>query len=252
MIQAEGFQPLPNTPTNSISGWLRRALRMFLDLQLLTILRHLRGQLPFWEGTVLDVGCGASPWKYLLDPQKSHYTGIDISDASSKFAYQNRDCLYFDGRHIPCQSLSFDAILCTEVLEHVLDFQTLVSEMHRVLRPGGTILLTVPWSARWHYIPYDYFRYSPSALQSVFAEFDSVVVTARGNDVAVVANKLLVIFARSLKYRSISSIPWLLIAPITGLIALFAILAAHVSLAFGLGSTDDPLGYTVIATKRKQ
>lgn len=250
MIQAEGFQPIPNTPSNSISGRLRSTVRMFRDLQLLTILRHLRGQLPLWNGTVLDVGCVASPWKYLLDPQKTHDTGIDISDAASKFACQNRDCLYFDVRHSPCQSASFDAILCTEVLEHLIDFQTLVSEMHRVLRPGRTILVMVPWSARWHYIPYDYFRYSRGAFQSIFAEFDSVVVTARGNDVAVMANKLLVMFARSLKYRSLSSIPRLLIAPVTGLIALFAILAAHASLPFGLGSADDPLGYAVMPTKR--
>jgi SAM-dependent methyltransferase len=185
-----------------------------------------------------------------MDATKTMYTGIDIGDASSRFAYENRDCTHFDGRQIPFQSETFDAILCTEVLEHVLDYQTLVNEMHRVLRPGGIILVTVPWSARWHYIPYDYFRYSPSALRSIFTEFESIVVTARGNDIAVIANKLLVTFARSLKYHSIRSIPGLLLAPATGLIALLAILAAHTTLTFHLGSAEDPLGYTVIATKR--
>lgn len=250
MKESEVFQPLPNTPANSVLGSLLRVLRLFLDLQLLTILRHLRQQLPRWEGAVLDVGCGASPWKSLLDPRKTRYTGIDIGDAASTFAYRNKDCLHFDGRHIPFESSTFEAVLCTEVLEHVLDYSTLVSEMHRVLKPGGQIVVTVPWSARWHYIPFDYFRYSPSALKAIFEEFESIDVRPRGNDLAVTANKLLVMFARSLQLRSIASMPLLLVSPFTGLFVLLAILAAHASLALSLGSVDDPLGYTVTAQKR--
>jgi SAM-dependent methyltransferase len=250
MRKSESFQPLPNTPANSLPGTALRALRLFLDLQLLTILQHLRQELPNWEGAVLDVGCGASPWKSLLNPLKTRYTGIDIGDAASTFAYQNEDCLQFDGRNIPFESSVFDAVLCTEVLEHVLDYQTLVSEMHRVLKPGGRIVVTVPWSARWHYIPFDYFRYSPSALRTIFKEFECMEVQPRGNDIAVTANKLLVMFARSLQPRSIASIAVLLVSPFTGLVVLFAILTAHASLALSFGSLDDPLGYTVTARKR--
>lgn len=243
-VSRESFRPVSNTRSDSVLGKLKFYGRMALDLQILTIFRDAQRFMPKLSGEVLDVGCGQSPYRFLLDRSKTNYHGIDIADAQ-KFDYSNPEITPFNGVDIPFGNNSFDAIVCTEVLEHVFHHARLVSEMHRVLKPGGTGLITVPWSARYHYIPYDYFRYTPSALRDIFGSFSSVEVTPRGNDIAVIANKLIVLWARNLLPSSGAR---LLLVPlwILGLPLLFlCVCVAHLSLALSFGSSDDPLGYTV-------
>jgi SAM-dependent methyltransferase len=49
-----------------------------------------------------------------------------------------------DGTQLPFPDETFDRIVCSEVLEHIPDLDTAVSELHRVLKPGGTMAVTVP------------------------------------------------------------------------------------------------------------
>jgi 2-polyprenyl-3-methyl-5-hydroxy-6-metoxy-1,4-benzoquinol methylase len=58
---------------------------------------------------------------------------------------------------IPAQSESFDAILCTEVFEHIPDPGAALWEFSRLLRPGGTLILTVPSNCLRHFDPYFFF-----------------------------------------------------------------------------------------------
>ena len=175
-LKTESFRPVANTPPTTLAGKARFYGRMLVDLQVLTVYRDLRRHLPDFRGEVLDVGCGQSPYRFLLDAHATHYVGIDILDAD-RFDYVNDDIVPFDGEHIPFADAQFDAVVCTEVLEHVPHFQLLVNEIHRVLKDGGRAVFTVPWSARYHYVPYDYFRYTPSSLRSMFAQFDNVAIT---------------------------------------------------------------------------
>ncbi|WP_051680071.1 class I SAM-dependent methyltransferase [Pseudorhizobium marinum] len=57
---------------------------------------------------------------------------------------------------MPVEDACFDAVLCTEVLEHVADPVAAVREMARVLRPGGKILITAPFCSLTHFAPYHY------------------------------------------------------------------------------------------------
>lgn len=244
----ESFRPVPNTRSDTALGKLKFYGRMLLDLQILTIFRDIRKFMPALSGEVLDVGCGQSPYKFLLDGSRTTYHGIDIVDAQ-KFDYSNPDITPFNGVDIPFEDNSFDAVVCTEVLEHVFHHARLVSEMHRVLKPGGAGLITVPWSARYHYISYDYFRYTPSALSKIFDNFSSVEVSPRGNDIAVIANKLIVLWARNLLPSSGANlflIPlWIVALPLLFVCVCFA----HLSMLLSFGSTADPLGYTVTVRK---
>ena len=70
---------------------------------------------------------------------------------------------HFDGVQLKCDIVdmpvddaSFDAVLCTEVIEHVPDPLAAITEMARVLRPGGTLLLTAPFVSFSHFSPYHY------------------------------------------------------------------------------------------------
>lgn len=221
---------------------------MLLDLQILTIFKDVKKQLPGYQGNVLDIGCGQSPYKFLLDAGKTKYFGIDIVDADS-FGYNNPDITSFDGKNIPFKDEMFDAIICTEVLEHVEDFQYLINEMYRTATKGARAIVTIPWSARYHYIPYDYFRYTPSSLKTMFKKFSEVEIRPRGTDFTSVGAKIIVIFFRGFFPAQIWKYIFLPFYIIGLPILITAIILAHLSIIFGIGSNEDPLGYTIILKK---
>ena len=147
-------------------------------------------------GAVLDVGCGEQPYRSLLK-RASSYQGNDIAQADERFGYARDDTLYVNGYPWPIADSSVDLALCTEVLEHVLEPGDLLTEVRRCLRPGGRLLMTVPFAARWHFVPYDYWRFTPSAIAYLLrqAGFTNVRIYSRGNPVTVTAQKVLALIA---------------------------------------------------------
>ena len=238
----EDFKPVPVDPGSGRFAPLGFRLRGWADLQLLTCLRFISEHRSLLSGKVLDVGCGQMPFRHLL-PDSAAYTGIDIPDAGSFGMRKDADIVEFDGTRIPFPDKHFDAILCTEVLEHAMQPEALIAEMHRVLRPGGSLVLTVPFAARVHHIPYDFHRFTRYRLMQLFTAFGDVRIEERGNDLAVIANKIIVATIRQLRPPRL---PLLLI----GIPASLASLAlAHLALWFGWGSKLDPLGYGLTARK---
>ena len=65
-----------------------------------------------------------------------------------------------DATWIPVQDGCFDAVICSELLEHVPDPLAVLREVYRVLRAGGTLLVCVPFLYRIHGDPYDFGRYT--------------------------------------------------------------------------------------------
>jgi ubiquinone/menaquinone biosynthesis C-methylase UbiE len=247
-LRTESFRPFANTAPVTALGKTKFYGRMLFDLQVWTVYRDLRRNLPQFEGHVLDVGCGGSPYRFLLERSTTEYVGIDITDAQ-KFDYANPEIVPFDGRHIPFPDGRFNAVICTEVLEHVEHYQELVDEMYRVLEDGGAAIITVPWSARYHYIPYDYFRFTPSSLRTIFGRFREVTINPRGTDMSVIASKFVALWFRNmfpLDRRKRALVPlWILGSPLLGLV----LALGHASARIGRGSADDPLGYTIIVKK---
>jgi SAM-dependent methyltransferase len=246
----EAFQPIAvRSPADSP---IRFALRCLLDLQLLTIYRFLRTELPACRGRVLDVGAGESPWRSLL--KQAQYVGIDVEGAGEFGMQRKQDIIYYDGKTIPFADGSFDHVLCVEVLEHVPDPAAFLAEIARALRHDGTLVLTVPWSARLHHLPHDYGRFTRYGLASLLgrAGFAPVRIDERGNDVAAVANKLVVMAVRLLRPQRASSVVWTWpLAAIVAPVAAAFVIAAQLSLLWRLGAREDPLGYGVVAVKRR-
>jgi len=218
---------------------------------LLTIFRFLVPPLDACRGRLLDVGAGEAPWRDLL-PAGVEYVGVD-ADLSGEFGMRHQsDITYYDGKRLPFDDASFDHVLCTEVLEHVQDPKAFLADLKRVLRLGGTLILTVPWSARLHHLPHDYNRFTRYGLKSLLesAGFSILKLDERGNDIAVITNKLLVVmirlvWPRQLLHRVWS---WVLAAMLLPVMIAFLV-AAHISMLLHLGSREDPLGYGVIAVK---
>lgn len=248
----EAFKPIPVRRGEGPMADIAYAARQWIDLQLLTCIRFLRPRMHQMEGRVLDVGCGEMPFRAYL-PSEVQYQGLDVAEAVSFGMRDNPDIVHFDGVNIPFPDQSWDGIICTEVLEHTENPEALISEMYRVLKPGGTILITVPFSARVHHAPHDYQRFTRFRLARMLSDFESYEVLERGNDLAVIANKLIVLNVRLLTAPRRINLFWalpvvlLLLGPLTAL----ALLLAHLSMAVGLGSKDDPLGYGCIGRKKE-
>jgi SAM-dependent methyltransferase len=245
--RAESWRPPAFSPPATRP--LISALRRVLDLQAGSIWRDLSGHLPRVHGNVLDVGCGAQPYRGLFGPNCS-YCGIDTTAAKADFGYDVANTTYFEGDTWPVADRSIDFVLCTETLEHVPDPRTFLAQAARCLRPGGEILITTPFSARWHFVPHDYWRYTPSALALLLraAGFDQPEVYARGNALTVACYKLIALLlpvlmpqrrgalaTLALRLMSIPLIPFLLLFAAVGNLSLM-----------GRGG-DDCLGYTAIA-----
>lgn len=233
------------------AGGVQAALRRFFDLQAGSIWLDLREVLPQVKGTIVDVGCGAQPYRTLLSSHVN-YIGIDTADAKAHFGYEMPDTRYFQGDSWPIADATADFVLCTETLEHVAEPDRFLAEAFRCLAPGGTLLLTVPFAARWHFIPYDYWRFTPSGLTRLMsaAGFVQPRVYARGNALTVGCYKALALLLRLIMPQNKPSLVALLYrlmgAPFVPLALLLAA-AANLSLR-GQGG-DDCLGYTALAVK---
>lgn len=97
------------------------------------------------RGCVLDVGCGTKPYRDLFQwPQ--YYVGLDISTYPGSKAD-----VVASAFTQPFLEQAFDAAVCTDVLEHVREPSMLMSAIARVLKAGGYVLLTIPFTWDIHY-----------------------------------------------------------------------------------------------------
>ncbi len=115
------------------------------------------------HGHLLDVGCGTKPYRSLFNVES--YRGLDIDSPTTR-EIGVADDLY-DGTQFPYHKEVFDSALCNQVLEHVFNPDEFLTEINRILKPGGKLLLTVPFVWDEHEQPYDYARYSSFGLKAL-------------------------------------------------------------------------------------
>ena len=125
----------------------------FQWLALTYLHRDLRAVLPGLRGALLDLGCGAQPYRGWLGDGVV-YTGADITTENGA------DVLLVPGDALPFPDASFDAVLCTQVMEHVEDSPQFAQEVARVLRPGGKAVVSAPFIFNQHGAPHDYRRFT--------------------------------------------------------------------------------------------
>jgi SAM-dependent methyltransferase len=198
---------------------------------------------------VLDVGAGSSPYRALfahtnfrthdfcqLKPEQllggSGYSPIDyVSDVTA----------------IPAPDGSFEVILCTEVLEHVPEPIAAIKEMARLLKPGGTLLLTAPLGSGLHQQPFHFYGgYTPHFYQRVLKEAGMTVelIEPNGNFYRFFAQEFGRFVLRSAPWRAgmplLARLVW---APVWAGFA--ATSAVFFPLARALDHTDRVKDFTV-------
>lgn len=136
------------------------------------------------NGKALDVGCGSKPYQSLFNADS--YIGLDYDKDGSN---NNPDADYFyDSTTFPFENETYDSCICSEVLEHVFNPNEFLSEINRVLKPGGILLLTVPFVWDEHEQPFDYGRYSSFGICSVLKEnrFEVIEIKKTCNDISLI------------------------------------------------------------------
>ncbi len=243
----ESFQPPPNLPSGK--GWKEKmicTIRQTVDLMVASVLIYLKPWLMERKGSILEIGCGAQPYRNFL-PHSCAYQGLDWENSEEYFGYSAPDTIYYKGGRFPFVDSSFDNLFHTEVLEHIYDYKLFLSECHRVLKPGGKMFVAIPFQARYHYIPYDYWRFTPAALDKLLINegFQHITILPRGTDITVVGYKIGSVINRWLFGDAVGKIIGLFSLPCLFL----ALLIGHISMRCGIGSKDDCLGYVIITSK---
>jgi SAM-dependent methyltransferase len=132
---------------------------------------------------ILDAGAGELQYRRFCE--HLDYVSQDSAeyDASSNVGLQGEGWdtskidIVSDIISIPVESKSFDAIMCIEVFEHVPRPVDAVKEFSRILKPGGTLVITTPVSSLTHQAPYYFYNgYSRFFYEKILDEFDLDVI----------------------------------------------------------------------------
>lgn len=116
------------------------------------------------QGNILDVGCGLGHYlKFQLGAQGVDINPINVADCISR----GLDASVMLPDILPFEDISFDAVLLDNVLEHIAEPSPLISEIKRVLRPYGTLLIGVPGSKGMLYDPDHKVAYDETSLATL-------------------------------------------------------------------------------------
>lgn len=114
--------------------------------------------------TLYDVGCGEKPFAAFLKGKVAKHVGVDVS-----YGFYATDDIDLVGSadELPIEDGSADAILSSQVIEHLPDPEKSIAEAARVLKPGGLLFLSYPYLYPIHAPPYDFVRLSQYALDAM-------------------------------------------------------------------------------------
>lgn len=120
------------------------------------IREYISSEIRTGSGKILDLGCG-SAWVAGIFCMKGYeVTSLDISEinvikALDLYPFENHLGIVADAFHLPYPDNSFDFIVASEVLEHVKEPADFISNLFKILKPGGTLLVTTPYREKINY-----------------------------------------------------------------------------------------------------
>jgi SAM-dependent methyltransferase len=163
-------------------------------------------------GRLLDAGAGERPFKVCCEhltyvsQDFGQYDGKGDGTGVQEGSWNNEGLdLVCDIVSMPVEKDSFDIVLCTEVLEHVPHPVDAIREMVRVLKPGGKLIITAPFTSITHFAPYHYATgFSKYFYEYWMEQFHCSVVelTYNGNYFESVAQEVRNSFDMAAKYQA--------------------------------------------------
>ncbi len=129
--------------------------------------RELEEAKKYMKGLVLDIGGGRRRGSFTR-PEAATWL---VLDSGRDF----RPHILGDAQSIPIRSNSIDCIKCTELLEHVEYPERVIAEISRVLKPGGTLILSTPFIFAIHSDPFDFQRFTDQKLTRMLEDSFKIV-----------------------------------------------------------------------------
>lgn len=127
------------------------------------------------ELEVLDIGGRIQPYRPLLDNRLRRYVAVDMR-ATPLVNVVGR------GEQMPLASATFDLVICTQVFQYVSDPPLVIAEIHRVLKPGGGVLLSAPAMAIRD-AEEDGWRFLPAAWKHLMRDFSELEIVSEGGNI---------------------------------------------------------------------
>jgi SAM-dependent methyltransferase len=128
------------------------------------------------ELRALDVGGRLQPYRPLFDGRVRDYCAVDLLSGPGVTARARAEAL-------PFADETFDVVICTQMLEYAPSPQSVIDEIHRVLRPGGHLFLSAPAVFPRDSDP-EYWRFLASGLRLLLKNFSNVEIAAEGSTIS--------------------------------------------------------------------
>ncbi len=157
---------------------------------------------------ILDVGGGTSHYKYIFEPSCYKYIPLDISQKPNLE-------IIGAAQKLPIKPSIFDIVLCVEVLEHIYETYDVLGELNRILKPGGYLVLAVPFIIGYH-DAIDFYRFTEDALNRLLIEsgFKIIKINKRGGIFSCLAGIIFQLPTQVFKSRKLSIFLTMFIIPL--------------------------------------
>ncbi|MGD9597422.1 MAG: class I SAM-dependent methyltransferase [Steroidobacteraceae bacterium] len=182
---------------------------------------------------LLDIGGRIQPYRALLQGRIDCYIAVDL-------LFEGLVDVVATGERLPFKRDAFDLVLCNDALQYIPHPENAISEIHRVLRPAGGLILSTRASYPGHHD--EYWRFVPQALRFLTRSFSSVTIEPEGNSVTGWATFTNVLLHRDIQSYRLNRIAQLTTIPLINVVGLW--LGRYVS-----RNTRGTCGYSLLAIK---
>lgn len=209
------------------------------------------------KGEVLDLG-GRDFFEFVKQDSQisfSSWTSLELERSAIASDDPRFSLVVGDGERMSFTDNSFDTVVNLQVLEHTLHPMRMISEIQRVLKPGGVAIFLIPQTSALHEVPTHYYNFTRYFVEEAFAEEGLLVVSLipLGGRWSTHASHMFFFFMEAFRVRGYSSREYSrppLFYVLFPFMALYALIGIAIGMLFSLGDlTEDPNNLLVIARK---
>lgn len=125
-------------------------------------------------GKLLDLGCGSVPMYEFYKSKVNEVTCADWENCAHVISHIDIFCDL--NSSLPFEDNSFETIICSDVLEHLSNPKGTLSEVKRILKKDGKLIMNFPFMYGLHEEPYDYCRYTKYRMRTWFEDLDLKII----------------------------------------------------------------------------